>query len=275
MQSILEYLDYRVFLRDFYEAQKKEYSYFSYRYISGKVGMDAGYMVKILQGKLHVPEKYIDAVCALCKFSAKENDYFRTLISFNKAKSENQIRIHFEKLMSFKSPGKQQLQKFQYEYYRKWYYTAIRSLIGIVSFSGDNESLSRMLTPQIGQREVKNAVELLEKLGLIKKDPAGIYALTDKFVTTGESWRSLVVKDFQRETIRLAAESLDRHKKEDRDISTVTVAINKKNIDELKVKITEFRNEILKLAESSINPDSVFQLNVQLFPLAQAEADRS
>jgi uncharacterized protein (TIGR02147 family) len=275
MEPILDYMDYRLFLRDFYETQKKKYSYFSYRYISGKIGLDAGYLVKILQGKLHIPEKYIDSLCGLCKFSDKENDYFRTLISFNKAKSENQIKIHFEKLMSFKSPGKLRLQKYQYEYYSKWYYTAIRSLIGIVRFSGDNESLSRMLNPPVSPREVKKAVELLEQLGLIEKDPTGIYALTDTFVTTGESWRSLVVKDFQRETIRLAAESLDRHKKEDRDISTVTIAVNKKDLDELKARITEFRNAILKLAEDSNDPDSVFQLNVQLFPIAQTGTNKS
>jgi uncharacterized protein (TIGR02147 family) len=274
MQSIFDYLDYRLFLRDFYETQKRECSYFSYRYISGKIGLDAGYLVKILQGKLHIPEKHIDGFCALCKFSEKENAYFRTLINFNKAKSESQIKIHFEKLMSFKSPGKHRLQKFQYEYYQKWYYTAIRSLIGIVRFSGDNESLSQMLTPQVSPSEVKKAVELLEELKLIEKDHSGVYNLTEMFVTTGESWRSLAVKDFQRETIQLAAESLDRHKKENRDISTVTVAINKKDLNELKEKITEFRNTILKLAEDRCDPDTVFQLNVQLFPLANTGADK-
>jgi uncharacterized protein (TIGR02147 family) len=275
MLSVFDYLDYRFYLRDFYEAQKKGKVYFSYRYISGKVGLDAGYLVKILQGKLHVPEKYIDAFCALCKFSKKENAYFRALINFNKAKSESQIKVHFEKLLTFKSPEKQRLDKFQYEYYRKWYYTAIRSLIGIVRFSGDNDSLSRMLTPPVSPREVKKAVALLEKLGLIRKNASGAFTLTDTFVTTGASWRSLAIKDFQRETIRLAAESLDRHNREDRDISTVTVAVNKKDLAELKARIAEFRDAILKLAENSSDPDGVFQLNVQLFPMAQSPVDKS
>lgn len=272
MQAIFDYLDYRLYLRDFYTEQKKDNPYFSYRYISSKIGLDAGYLVKILQGKLHVPEKYVDAFCALCKFSGKENTYFRTLIDFNKAKSESQIRSHFEKLLMFKSPGKRRLDEYQYEYYRKWYYSAIRSLIGIVPFSGDSELLSRMLTPRVSPREVKKAVALLEKLNLVKRSTSGTYTLSDKFVTTGESWRSLSIKNFQRETIRLATESLERHAKEDRDISTVTVGINKKDLVELRAAIVEFRNVILKLAGKSSNPDSVFQLNVQLFPLAQAAA---
>jgi len=82
MQSIFDYLDYRRYLLDFYEWQKKKHPHFSYRYMSGKIGLDAGYLVKILQDKLHVPEKYVDAFCTLCKFSEKEEAYFRTLINF-------------------------------------------------------------------------------------------------------------------------------------------------------------------------------------------------
>ncbi|MBN1758941.1 MAG: TIGR02147 family protein [Chitinispirillaceae bacterium] len=275
MQSIFDYLDYRLFLLDFYETQKKKHSFFSYRYMSGKIGLDAGYLVKILQGKLHLPEKYINTMCSFCKFSEKETAYFRTLINFNKAKSEAQIRIHFEKLMSFSSPGKQRIEKFQYEFYRKWYYTAIRSLIGIYRFSDDVESLSCMLTPPVSSREVKKAVELLVKLDMIKKDGDGYYTLSNAFVTTGESWQSLAIRDFQRETIRLAGESLDRHHKKDRDISTVSVAVNKKDLPELKLRITEFRDAILKLAENSDDPDCVYQLNVQLFPMADTTVEKS
>jgi uncharacterized protein (TIGR02147 family) len=275
MVSLFDYLDYRVYLHDFYEAQKKSNAYFSYRYIGRKTNLDAGYVVKILQGKLHIPEKYIDGFCSLCKFSPKENLFFRTLIDFNKAKSESQTKRLFEKILTFKSFRQRRVDEFQYEYYHKWYYAAVRSLIGIVRFTGDYESLASMLTPRLTVREVKKAVALLEKLKLIHKEPSGEYVLTDKFVTTGESWHTLAVKEFQRETLRLATESLDRHKKGDRDISTVTVAINKNDLVELKERITDFRESILKLASESNDPDGVYQLNVQLFPMAENKAGRS
>lgn len=272
MTSLFDYLDYRTFLRDFYDAQKKENPYFSYRYIGRKIGLDPGYVVKIMQGKLHVPEKYIDGFCSLCKFSAKEKKFFRTLIDFNKAKTEDRIKQLFEKLLACKSLGKHSLDEFQYDYYHKWYHTAVRSLIGIVPFSGDFAALAAMLTPQVTVPDVKKSVALLEKLSLIRKEPSGVYALTDQFVTTGESWRMVAIRDFQRETINLAAESLDRHKKEDRDISTVTVAIDKEKLGELRERISEFRESILKLAGDSATPDCVYQLNVQLFPMASSKA---
>jgi hypothetical protein, TIGR02147 len=275
MISVFDYLDYRIFLQNFYKEQKRGNNYFSYRYIGRKIDLDAGYVVKILQGKLHIPEKYIYGFCKLCKFSPKEDSYFRTLINFNKAKSETQIKLQFEKLLSFKQLGKRQLDKYQYEFYHKWYYTAVRSLIGIVRFTGDCKTLATMLTPPITVSEAKKAIALLEKLDLIHRKETGEYCLTDTFVTTGESWRMLAVKDFQQETIRLAGESLFRHKKEDRDISTVTVAINKTDLLEIKERITEFRDSIFRLASESKDPEGVYQLNVQLFPLAENKASPS
>ena len=171
-------------------------------------------------------------------------------------------------------PGKQRLEKYQYEFYRKWYHTAIRSLIGIVPFYGDHATLADSLTPAVSVREVRKSVALLEKLELIRKDDTGRYVLSNTFITTGESWRSLVIKDFQRETMHLAEASIDRHPKGDRDVSTVTVAVNKKNLVELKSAIAEFRNSILKFSEESTDPDSVYQLNVQLFPMALPPGDR-
>jgi uncharacterized protein (TIGR02147 family) len=274
MPHLLDYLDYRLYLRDFYEERKKENAYFSYRYMGKKTGLDAGYVVKILQGKLHIPERCIDGFCALCKFTGKEGAFFRTLINFNKAKSENQVKFHFEKLLNYKTLGKERLEEFQYEFYHKWYYSAIRSLIGIISFSGDYESLASLLTPRVSVPDVKKAVALLEKLKLVSKDRSGVYELCDTFVTTGGSWQSLAIKDFQRETIRLAAESLDRHKKDERDISTVTVAINRKDLYELKERISEFRDSILKFVGDSEGPDGVFQLNVQLFPVAYNQEEQ-
>ncbi len=49
MLSIFDYLDYRIFLKDFYEKKKNENSFYSYRYMGNKVGVDPGNIVKIFQ----------------------------------------------------------------------------------------------------------------------------------------------------------------------------------------------------------------------------------
>ena len=50
MISIYDYLDYRKFLSDWFDESKKRNSFVSYRYVSGKVHLDASFLVKVFQG---------------------------------------------------------------------------------------------------------------------------------------------------------------------------------------------------------------------------------
>ena len=85
-------------------------------------------------------------------------------------------------------------------------------------------------------------------------------------LTSGERWRSAAVKDFQKETINLSAQSLELHPKELRDISTVTVALSQKDLPEIRERIGKLRKSILTL-DNENEPDIVFQINVQVIPL--------
>jgi uncharacterized protein (TIGR02147 family) len=267
--TVFDYLDYRLFLKEFYEARKKVNAYFSYRFMGSKVGMDPGYLVKVLQGKYHIAESSIEKFAALCRFSDKESAYFSTLVSFGKAKSQRQVELYFEKLLSLKNVKARRIETDQYEFYRRWYYSAVRALIGFCGFRGNFKALAERLSPPISVREAKGAVHLLERLNFIRKDAKGVYELTDAVITTGREWKSIAVREFQRQTIDLARESLERHAKDIRDISTVTVAVAAADLPEIKERISEFRNAILSLAAENPAPDCVYQLNVQLVPLTE------
>ena len=77
------------------------------------------------------------------------------------------------------------------------------------------------------------------------------------------------MRDFQAETLRLARESLERHPKEERDISTVTLAVSRRALPELKERIAEFRKSLLGMVKESPDYDEVYQFNVQLFPVTR------
>jgi uncharacterized protein (TIGR02147 family) len=269
--NIFDYLDYRLFLKEFYEERKKTKSFFSYRYMGNKVGMDPGYLVRVMQGRLHIAEASIDKFCALCKLNEKEAAYFSAMVNFAKAKSERQIKLYFEKLLSLKDVKARRIEESQYEFYQKWYYSAVRALIGFCGFRGNYKELAERLSPPISAWDAKKAVRLLERLKLVKKNARGVYEITDTTITTGKEWRSIAVREFQGQTIDLARESLERHAKEIRDISTVTVAVASDDLPEIRERISEFRNSILGLAAENPSPNCVYQLNIQLIPLSKVE----
>jgi uncharacterized protein (TIGR02147 family) len=269
MQCIYSYFDYQQYLRDYYEEKKGETSFFSYRYFGGKLGLDAGFLVKVLQGKMHLSIKSLPKINAYLKFDAKEADFFETLVRYGRAESESEIKSYFEKLLSLKDIEAHTLEAGQYEFYRKWYYAVIRELVGICDFKGDFASLGAKLNPPISAKEAKEAIRLLERIGLICKDEKRGYRQTGRFVTTNDKWKSAAIHSFQRETIRLAGESLERLPKSERDISTVTIAASRRDFDELRRRVAEFRRSLLQMTNEN-KADCVYQINIQVLPLADA-----
>jgi uncharacterized protein (TIGR02147 family) len=262
-------MEYRDYLRDFYEQKKHDNVYFSFRYIGDKVGIDPSHLVKIFQKQRHIGNASIETFIGFCKLQGTDAEYFNALVRFNKAKSDRDCKSYYEKLLALKGVKSFVLEKGQYEYYKKWYYSAMLTLLDFYDFKGDYKALAEKMSPHITPFEAKKGIELLEKLGLIKKTAGGRYALTNKIVSTGDHCRSIAVKMFQEETMRLAMESLSRHPPEKRNISTVTITIAESDLDEINEIIRGFRSSLLSYARNKENPDSVYQLNVQLFPLTE------
>jgi uncharacterized protein (TIGR02147 family) len=271
MKSVFEYLDYRSFLKDFYEEKKTRQSFFSYRLFGAKVGVDASYLVKVFIKSRHISDKSIPKFAGFCGLGAKETEYFEALVHFAKARSHKESKLYFEKLLSVKSLNANVLLAHQYEYYRKWYHSAIRSVLEYYEFRDDFKALGEKLSPAISAKEAKESVLVLEKLGLIRRDGNGIYRITESAISTGDLWNSLAIQAFQEETIRLSLESLSRHPKRLRDVSTVTMNINEHDFEEIRERVGEFRGRVIKYVNEAVSPDRTYQMNIQLFPLTKTQ----
>lgn len=271
MKSVFEYLDYRNYLKDFYEEQKERHSFFSYRYFGDKVGVDPSYLLKVMLKSRHLSDKSVPRICTFCKLVETEADYFTTLVQFVKAKSTQEEKRLFEKLISIRYVKSHHLLEQQYEYFKTWYHPVVRSLLEYFDFHDDFALLGRKLSPPISAKEARASVLFLEELTLIKKDENGRYRLTDSAITTGEEWRSVAIAAYQEQTIRLSHEAVERHDRSLRDISTVTMNITTADFEEIRSRIMEFRRSLISFVNESESPDRTYQLNIQLFPLTDVK----
>lgn len=269
MLNIFEYLSYTSYMKDYYEFRKRQNSFFSYRYMGKLLGMDPGFLVKVTQGKVSLPERAISAVAKLCKLGDPETQYFEALVHYGRAKTPAEIKTHFEKLISLRGMESRPLEISQYVYYQKWHHSAIRSLLTFYEFRGDYEDLAKRIHPSITVEEAKESIRLLEDLGIVMKDKSGRYEVVGPPLTTGEKWQSTAIRNFQLESLRLAQKSLCEDPKELRDISTVTVAVRFSDLEEIKSRIRELRQSIMHMLTDSGDPDCVYQINFQVFPLTK------
>ena len=223
MVSIYDYFDYRKFLHDIYREHKTANPLFSYRYIGGKVGFSsAGFFSKILKGTANISMKSAIAFARLFKLTKQETHYFEVLVQFNQAKTHESKKYFFEQLLSMKQTGGKNLVPEQYELFNTWYHVVIRELLNYYPFYGDYKELASMLVPAIRESEAKKAIAVLEKLGLIIKGPDGSYEQTDAVISTGETWSSIAIEQFQIAMADLAGQTIRKTPKEQRDISTCT-----------------------------------------------------
>ncbi|MBN2035097.1 MAG: TIGR02147 family protein [Chitinispirillaceae bacterium] len=268
MIDLFCYTDYCAYLRDFYEENRKKHPFFSYRFFGSKLGVDAGNLVKIIQGKRHLSSAGVKKFIEYAKLSGREAKYFETLVLFKKAKREQENKVLFEKLMAIQRIDPYRLEPMQYEFYREWYHTAILALLHTAPFNGDYKALGAATRPAISAKQAKESCELLMRLHLIRKERDGRLVPTNNVITTGEHWKSIAIRSFQEQSLKLAAEAFDRFRPEERDISTVTIAVTREDLEEIKKITSEYRRTVLQIASASDRADRVYQLNIQLFPLS-------
>ena len=153
-------------------------------------------------------------------------------------------------------------------------HSAVRAAVGILPFNGDFKVLASSLVPAITMAQARESIDLLGRLDLIREGPDGIWHVTDSLVTTGEKWRGTAVREFQKQTLELAIQSLERDPIELREHSTVTLTLRRADLPLLKRRAAEFRQDLLKIASDATQEDVVFQVNLQIFPMAVREDEK-
>ncbi len=271
MKNVFEYLDYRSYLSDYYTFRKSERETFSLRFLGSKIGIDASYLSKVFKGDRHIAEKSLDKLCSYINFSVDEVRYFKILFLFNKSKKEEQKGIYFEKLLALRPRRQTNIEQSQYRYFSEWYHSALRLVLEYYPFHIDDsyQALGEQLSPSITASQAKESISLLLKLELIRSSSAGRLLLSDTAISTGESWHSLAITNYQKKVIELSSESIARHPQDERDISTVTMNITQKEFKMVQRMIKEFRSSVIDYVNQAEEPDQTFQLNVQMIPISK------
>ncbi len=96
----------------------------------------------------------------------ENGEYFASFVHFNKAKTDRECKQHYERLLALKGINTYTLEKNQYEFFQKWYYSAILTLLDFYPFRHDYKALAAKLSPPITESQARKAVS--PRLGPIK-----------------------------------------------------------------------------------------------------------
>jgi uncharacterized protein (TIGR02147 family) len=272
---IFDYLNYRKFLNDFYKNKKLLKSTYSFQVLSDAAGFkDKSCIYSVVRGTRNLSKSALFKVSKALKLNKKEHEYFENLVHFNQAKSPEEQKYFYDRMMAVKNDGKRSvnahvLRKDQYEYYSKWHHAVIRSLIEMYGFDGDFKKLAKRISPPILPKQAKKSVALLERLELIGRDTRGRYYAGNKTITSGQDPLGPAVLNFNLEAMKLADKAARRLPRTERQVTGLTLGISKKTYEAVCGEILDFQDRLLKMAEEDQAADSVYQLNFQFFPLTR------
>jgi uncharacterized protein (TIGR02147 family) len=272
MPDIFEYTDYQEYLKDYYAYRKALHPSFSWRAFAQKINLDAGFLVRVAQGKANIPVKHVPTMAGYLKLNNAQGEYLGALVTFARARTPAEVRDTFEHVLSLQKDSVRILQRDQYAYFNDWYHGAIRAFLTVESFYGDYEKLAASLVPAITPQQARSSIELLIRLGLLTCLDTGEYVVTDRHVSTGEKWKSQALRKYQKDCIQLGQQSIERFAPEHRDVSTLTLAIAQEDVPELRELAADFRQKALQVGKNRSHTDCVYQMNIQIFPIGATPA---
>ena len=269
--SVFEFVDYRAFLRAYYEAEKARRPTFSYRYFSRRAGQASPNFLKlVIEGKRNLGKESISAFALALDLDKEEATFFADLVAFNQATTQEEKNRFFSRIAAsrnFRKAGRIEGELF--EYLSHWHIPAVRELTAAKDFREDPKWIAAQLRPSISVREATQALRVLLHLGLIRRLPDGRIERGEPGWTTGHEVQSFAVVNYHQEMLTRAGEAMKTVPQAERDVSSLTVCIKASTVAEIKRRMHAFNEELLALCDADTEPEVVFQIGMQCFPLSR------
>ncbi|KHD87106.1 MAG: hypothetical protein OM95_16280 [Bdellovibrio sp. ArHS] len=242
--------------------KKKNNPRLSLRSIAIKMGIPSGRLSELLKGKRRLTDYYLNKACVALKISPQYCEQMRraTLTEGSADKP---------------APGYgKQLTEAEIEKLSTWKPGAIMSFLetsGYKDFTQDHPDVEKQVlfiasTIGLSGPETFSILEILKGTQLIFWED-GRWHPSHNQTTTGYDVPNKFIQAGHAQDLLLAQQKLFSVNIQKRDFSSITIALNPKDIPKAKKLIRNFRRSLTSLLEKGEKKD-VYQLSIQLFPLS-------
>lgn len=274
MNAIVEYTDYRKFIRDYYEERKRS-SAFTWRDFARDVGFSSAvYLKYVSEGKKNLSLSAAGSVARAMGLVGFEAEYFVLMVSYAHAKNDKAKRAAFEQRCALAMAHKVRvLGNEEFDYFKSWKNPVIRELASHMPGAKPLD-IARACKQKISAAEVAETLDFLVKAKLLKKDGSGNYQQTDKAISMGKvDAVPVAAREMQRQMGEFAVSALDLPLSE-RDMSGLTMGITSRAYERIKNELAECRKRIMAIVVEDDETERVYRLNMQLFPVSENIKDK-
>lgn len=269
MKPIIEYTNFRKFMRDFYEEKKLRHT-FSWREFSKSAGFSSSsYMKVVCDGKSKLSKVGVERTGQAMGLVGFEMDYFRAMVKFGQEETDAKKKAAFEEMRAIAKMHKVRvINSDLFDFYESWQNPTLRELAPMMPGATPGE-LAKKCCNEISAEEVKNSLNFLAKNDFLKKIGDNTFEQTAKSIVGNPESTQLALRDMHREMAGLAAASLDLPRSE-RNFTGVTMGVSKDSYERIVQVMNDCLRQVVAIANEDTNIDQVYRMNLQLFPLTHS-----
>jgi uncharacterized protein (TIGR02147 family) len=269
--DIFTYLDFRAYLRDWFEARRAEDPAFSKRQFARLAGKSSpGLLTEVMDGDRQLTPAMVESFGSALGLSRSEKDFFDSLVQLAQS-TDSKTRNHaWERISAVKAfQEARRIEGHAFHYLSHWWYPVVRELAHRPDFVADPAWIAKRIRPPVTEPQARRALEVLQELGLLAPDGSGRLRPTEAVVTTPHEVSGLAVHNYHRGMLERAIDAIDRFPQEERHFLAATISIPHALVDELKQELNSLQERVLDLANRfEGSADEVVQVEFLMFPLS-------
>lgn len=263
--SILQYTDYRLYLKDILQEKTAANPLFSQRAFAKFLGISHVALSNVLAGKRSFSSELALKVAKKLKFEEVEKRRLLLLVQLAATKDEEIRQELLAKLETTRPQVLTEMEQEQYQKISEWYHFPVSALIEVGNFSAKEAARRLGITPT----QAQNAIDDLLSAGIISIDEKGQYDQEKRYLVTSKNSLEHVIEKY-----KIMADKAHVAFKEQpptmRFGCTETFSFSQKNVEKARALTEEYLAQMNALAgfhNPVTPPTDVYHLMVYFYNL--------
>ncbi len=284
---VSEYLDYRLYLSDFFKFKKDSFKNHLTPYTTATFAAASGikspqYLKLIIEGERNLSEKSISQFSKALGLKKEETLDFRLLVLSNQETDPSKRSMLLKELMDYRVAIKLkngQISPQMFDSVPDWVAWVLYEVTQLKDVSFDVKFLQKLLRSKASAHQIQKSLNALVTSGLLVNTPDQSGYSKGRLLTEQSDQIPVeLVRHLQAELMFLALDSLYQDSPSDREFGSATMALTQSEFEEVRFKLRQLRKSLQKDNSSKRTHElgeRVYQLNMQLYPVTEAPLIKS
>lgn len=271
--NVFEYVDYKKYLCDWRREEKRRNPRLTHEYLCVALGQkNRSYYNDIEKGRKIIGAEVLDRLIRLFGLQGNAAKYFRAMVRYGQPATFLEREFWFEQIVLLNNTPKHVIDKETYIYFKEWWHSAIRAVLDTCDIDDNYKLIARKFWNRITTAQARESVQLLSRLGFIKKNSSGFWKPTEKVLSTGDNVASECLRQYQLANYNILRQILEADLPGSHDSTLMTISVSQIGLERILARLKNVRSEIVSISHKDEKyADRVYQIAIHAYPLSRKD----